>query len=160
MGSSLNGNTDAPKRCCATIIPDSSVVSKFLVVGRQGEGQTYECGESAPAVIASDSCSVIRDSIRPSHQIRQYFREQLKPIQLGGAWKQRPNPTGSCCSFIVSHATLPRRPVRCSWVVAQEILGGSIPACLRFALRVPSGISPGWFGIVVYLPVSLLCQIS
>ena len=24
-----------------------------------------------------------------------------------------------------------------------------IPACLRIALKVPSGISPGWFGIVV-----------
>jgi hypothetical protein len=26
----------------------------------------------------------------------------------------------------------------------------SIPACLRMARSVPSGMSPGWFGIVVY----------
>jgi len=26
---------------------------------------------------------------------------------------------------------------------------GSMPACLRIARNVPSGISPGWFGIVV-----------
>ena len=37
---------------------------------------------------------------------------------------------------------------------------GDIPACLRMARKVPSGISPGWLGIVVYRSVSAWNQIS
>jgi hypothetical protein len=39
-------------------------------------------------------------------------------------------------------------------------VSGSIPACFNMARNVPSGISPGWFGIVVYRLVDLLNQIS
>nr|VFJ78202.1 MAG: hypothetical protein BECKFW1821C_GA0114237_11718 [Candidatus Kentron sp. FW] len=37
---------------------------------------------------------------------------------------------------------------------------GSIPDCFNIALSVPSGISPEWLGMVVYLSVSGLYQIS
>ncbi len=37
---------------------------------------------------------------------------------------------------------------------------GDIPACLRMARKVPSRISPGWLGIVVYRSVSAWNQIS
>ena len=32
---------------------------------------------------------------------------------------------------------------------------GSMPACFRIALSVPSGMSPGWFGMVVKRPDGL-----
>ena len=37
---------------------------------------------------------------------------------------------------------------------------GSMPACFRIALSVPSGMSPGWFGMVVKRPEDGLRQIS
>ena len=43
---------------------------------------------------------------------------------------------------------------------ARRKSAGSIPACLSIARSVPSGMSPGWFGTVVYRSVRGLNQIS
>lgn len=52
---------------------------------------------------------------------------------------------------------------RLSWTAAYLFFrkpSSEIPACFRIARRVPSGMSPGWLGMVVYRFVCSLYQIS
>ena len=73
MGSSQNGNTDAPTRCCEIIITDSSVVSKFLVVGcRRGRRLTNAGRAHRPSLrgAAGDvAISVRRPSLKAARNV-------------------------------------------------------------------------------------------